>query len=121
MNSCNDVQSSVFTINQLMNYECPALLMLIRERDHHSGDYVSCCVRTVCGLFDDLPNFSMNKIGRGCTFYRPYAKRLQSLTVYGCHYKDSALSSVHLRPWLLVRPRVERAASLLVDRRLSNS
>ena len=63
----------------------------------------------------------MNKIGRECTFYRPYAKRLQSLTVYGFHYKDSALSSVHLRPWLLVRPRVERAASLLADRRLSNS
>ena len=63
----------------------------------------------------------MNKIGRGCTFYRPYAKRLESLTVYGCHYEDSTLYSVHLRPWVLVRPRVEPAASFLADRRLSDS
>ena len=67
MNFCDDVQSGVFTINQLMNYECPALLPFL-ERDHHTGDYVSCCVRTVCGLFDDLPNFSVNSIGRGVRF-----------------------------------------------------
>ena len=67
MNFCDDVQSGVFTINQLMNYECPALLPFL-ERDHHTGDYVSCCVRTVCGLFDDLPNFSVNSIGWGVRF-----------------------------------------------------
>ena len=33
-----------------------------------TSDYVSCCVRTVCGLFDDLPNFSVNSIGRGVRF-----------------------------------------------------
>ena len=32
MNFSDDVQSSVFTINQLMNYGCLALLMLIGER-----------------------------------------------------------------------------------------
>lgn len=68
MNFCDDVQSSVFKINKLMSYNCFALLMLIGERDQHTGDYVPYCLRTVCGLFDDLPNFSVNNIGRGIRF-----------------------------------------------------
>ena len=35
MNFWDDVQSSVFTINQLLNYKCLALLMLIGERPPH--------------------------------------------------------------------------------------
>ena len=35
MNFWGDVQSSVFTINQVMNYKCLALLMLIGERPPH--------------------------------------------------------------------------------------
>ena len=35
MNFYDDVQSSVFTINKLMSYECLALLMLFEERPPH--------------------------------------------------------------------------------------
>ena len=37
-----------------------------------------------------------------------------------CHNKGSTLSSVILRPWVLVRPGIEPATSRSVDRRLSN-
>ena len=37
-----------------------------------------------------------------------------------CHNKGSTLSSVILRPWVLVRPGIEPATSRSADRRLSN-
>ena len=35
----------------------------------------------------------------GPTVYRLYPRRRESLTIYRCHYKGSAFSSVILRPW----------------------
>ena len=40
----------------------------------------------------------------GPTVYRPYPRRLESLIICRCHYKDSTFSSVILIPWMLVRP-----------------
>ena len=34
----------------------------------------------------------------GPTGYGPYPRRLESLTIHGCNYKGSTLSSVILRP-----------------------
>ena len=40
----------------------------------------------------------------GPTVFRPYPRRLESLTVCRCHYKGSTFFSVILRPWVLVQP-----------------
>ena len=40
----------------------------------------------------------------GPPVYSPYPRRLESLTICRCSYKGSTLSSVILRPCLLVRP-----------------
>ena len=46
--------------------------------------------------------------------------RLESLTVCRCLYKGSTFSSVILRPWVLVRPGLEPAASDSTNRCLPN-
>ena len=38
--------------------------------------------------------------------YRSYYRRLESLTICRCHYKNRTFSSVILRPWVLVRPEL---------------
>ena len=38
--------------------------------------------------------------------YRPYPRRLESLTICRCSFKGSTFSSVILRPWVLVRPEL---------------
>ena len=40
----------------------------------------------------------------GPTVYRPYPRRLESLTICWFNYKGSTFYSVILRPWVLVRP-----------------
>ena len=40
----------------------------------------------------------------GPTVFRPYPKRLESLTVCSYHCKDSTFSSDIYRPWVLIRP-----------------
>ena len=41
----------------------------------------------------------MNKVCEtGPPVYRPYPRRLESLIICRCHYKDSTFSSVILRP-----------------------
>ena len=44
---------------------------------------------------------------RDLRLYRPYPRRLESLTICRFYYKGSTFSSVIKRPWVLVRPGFE--------------
>ena len=56
----------------------------------------------------------------GPTVFRPYPRRLESLTVCRCHHTGSTFSPVIQRPWVLVSPRFEPVTSRLADRRSPN-
>ena len=49
----------------------------------------------------------------GPTVYRPYPRRLESLTICGCNYKGSTFSSV------ILRPEVELTTSCMAARFLN--
>ena len=59
---------------------------------------------------------SESAMRRDLRFFRPYPRRLESLTVYRCHCKGSTFSLVILRPWVLLRPGFEPTTSRLADR-----
>ena len=56
----------------------------------------------------------------GSTVFRPYPRRLESLTVRRCHYKGSTFFSVILSCWVLVWPGLEPVTSNSADRRSPN-
>ena len=59
-----------------------------RGRPPHR-DYVLYSFRTVCGLFN-VPQIIRNKCCEtGPMVYRPYPRRLESLSVCRCHYKGN--------------------------------
>ena len=56
----------------------------------------------------------------GPTVFRPYPRRLESLTVCRCRCIGSIFFSVIQRPWGLVRSGIEPATTRLADRRSPN-
>ena len=52
--------------------------------------------------------------------FRPYPRRLESLTICRCHDKGSTFFSVIYGSWVLVRPGFEPATSRSADRRSPN-
>lgn len=60
--------------------------------------------RSAWVFFTSSANLSTAKMLKtGPTDYRTYPRRLESLTVCGCHSKGSSFSSVILRPWEFAR------------------
>jgi len=86
--------------------------------DYTTGVYVPCSFRTVVYvLLRPTRKNQWKCCERGPTVFHPYPGRLESVTVYRCHYKDSTFSSVILRPRVLVRSGFEPTYSRSADRR----
>ena len=77
----------------------------------------------VCGSFN-VPQSYMYMwtrfVRQDLWFYSPYPRRLESIIICRCHYKDSTFSSVILRPWVLVQPGFKLTTSCSADRRSPN-
>ena len=90
-------------------YVKPATLLERRdntEESHNTGNFTSFSFRIVCGFFYVPQSYKHWRIvRRGLRFYRPYPRRLESLTICRRNYKSNTFSSVILRPWVLVWPR----------------
>ena len=72
----------------------PSMNVNNRRPDHNAGNYVPySCEQCVGSLMSH--KVIMNKgCETGPTIYRPYPRRLDSLTICRCHYKGSTFSSV---------------------------
>ena len=90
------------------------------EIDHHSGTRSPTLYKQCVGSLTFCRILICKGREMGPMVYRPYLRRLESLTVFRSLYKGSTFSSVIWRPWVLVRLGLEPMASRLVDWHLSN-
>ena len=85
----------------------PAHAQRLTKDSHNTGNFMPCSFRIVCGFFN-VPQWTYINVEGICetgpTVYRPYPRRLESLTICWFNYKGSTLYSVILRPWVLFRP-----------------
>ena len=89
--------------------------------DHPTGVYDPYSVRIVMWvLLRPIRTDQWKCCETGPTVFRPYPRRLESLTICRCHYKGSTFFSVILRPWVLVRLGFGPATSRSGDRRSPN-
>ena len=89
-------------------------------RDHHNGDHVLRSLQTVCAYLMSHRIDLYKGCDTGPTIYRPYLRRLGSLTVCRCLIKEALSPKLFWkRSWILVRPGFELAASRSADQHIS--
>ena len=68
------------------NYCGPGIYGIYAQRpDHNTGNYVPYSLRTVSGFFNVPQSYLQTRfVRRGPTVYRPYPRRLESLTICRC-------------------------------------
>ena len=76
----------------------------MRERDHHTGDYVPYSLRTVCGFFNVPQNLYMQGLWDGA-----YGLSSLSEKTRKSNCLQMSLQRQHFLPWVLVRPGLEPA------------
>ena len=104
---CTEVQGDTRTGHaRHIPFSVPTHTQRLTRDSHHTGNFMPCSFRVVCG-FSNVPQWSyINMEGiceTGPTVYRPYPRRLENLTICWFNYKGSTFYSVILRPWVLVR------------------
>ena len=81
-------------------FSVPAHTQRLTKDSHNTRNFMPCSIRIVCGFFD-VPQCSYMNIGiceTGPTVYRPYTRRIESLTICWFNYKGNSLPTLGAGP-----------------------
>ena len=81
-------------INPVKSFLTHGPLYIPQKTDHNTGNYMPYSLRRVCGFFYVPQDYEHWGCETGPPAYRPYPRRLESLTICRCNYKGSTFSSV---------------------------